>query len=400
MGGNITYMGTKRVLASAVADVVQRAQSGALLDAFSGMCAVGESVGPVRQIWSNDAQVFAASVARAVFTSRDIPQSPVTCAKIHAPHFAEQKVRLRESFDASIDVENELLAASSFEEFSRTLELLVAVQRRDAHNCALRSPHLFSKIYAANFFGVSQAIEIDAIIAAIKLAKARRQSTPDEVRWAFVALGRTLLKTANSTGHFAQYLKPKATNYKRYIALRRRPIWDEWLNSIALVSPVGSAQWRKENRAFNSDSLNLLPRLIRQKADVGVIYADPPYTDDQYSRFYHLLETMCLYDYPMVTGAGLYRSERFQTPFSLISKAPAALERLIYYSSRAGADLILSYPANGLVRQAGYSINQMLKKHFRKVETCFSLAHKHSTFGASKGAAQQSATEHLYLAKS
>ena len=28
----------------------------------------------------------------------------------------------------------------------------------------------------------------------------------------------------------------------------------------------------------------------------AIIYADPPYTDDQYSRFYHLYETALLYD--------------------------------------------------------------------------------------------------------
>ena len=31
--------------------------------------------------------------------------------------------------------------------------------------------------------------------------------------------------------------------------------------------------------------------------DVRVIYADPPYTRDHYSRFYHGLETLSLRDY-------------------------------------------------------------------------------------------------------
>ena len=45
MGINITYMGTKRSLAPAVSEVIADAQRGILLDAFSGMCSVGEAVG-------------------------------------------------------------------------------------------------------------------------------------------------------------------------------------------------------------------------------------------------------------------------------------------------------------------------------------------------------------------
>jgi adenine-specific DNA-methyltransferase len=64
MGVNISYMGTKRELAPAVADVVAQAKEGVMLDAFSGMCSVGELVAPARQVWNNDAQAFSAEVAR------------------------------------------------------------------------------------------------------------------------------------------------------------------------------------------------------------------------------------------------------------------------------------------------------------------------------------------------
>src|SRR5438552_9025287 len=83
MGVNISYMGTKRVLAESVSEVVAHAQKGILLDAFSGMCAVGEAVGHSRQIWNNDAQIFASQVAKAIFTSQDAPPSALECAEIH-----------------------------------------------------------------------------------------------------------------------------------------------------------------------------------------------------------------------------------------------------------------------------------------------------------------------------
>jgi adenine-specific DNA-methyltransferase len=96
----------------------------------------------------------------------------------------------------------------------------------------------------------------------------------------------------------------------------------------------------------------------------------------------------------------MYRPERFQTDFSLKSKAAHALTTLIATSARTGADLVLTYPKNGLALQAGFDVKSALKARFRRVETCYVIDHKHSTFGASKGAAQAQATEVIYLARS
>jgi adenine-specific DNA-methyltransferase len=400
MGVNITYMGTKRALASAVGEVIQRAQPGTLLDAFSGMCAVGEAVGDSRQIWNNDIQIFASSVARAVFVSRDPPLSPLDCGDLHFPRFKLQRDLLLRCFSKSIDAEADMIAATSYAAFEKKLAKLARTLPKEITEFRLRSPHLFAKTYAGNYFGVRQAIEVDAIVAALCDAKSKKRITADEFRWGTIALGRALLKVANSTGHFAQYLKPKPDNFRRYLSLRQRSLWAEWLSSLASLSPVGTAEWRKGNKAFNQDSLSLIPRLKRGGADVSVIYADPPYTDDQYSRYYHIFETLCLYDYPQVFGAGLYRADRFQTPFSVKSKASKALEQFIKRCAATGADLVLSYPTNGLVTESGIEVRSVLRRHFKRVEICHSMAHKHSTFGASKGPAKAAATELIYLARS
>lgn len=400
MGINITYMGTKRALASAVSEVISSAQAGTVLDAFSGMCSVGEAIGTTRQIWNNDIQVFASYVAKSLFVSRDPPLSALTCGDIHFEAFKRQQGRLSRNFAASIALENDLLETTTFKTFTTANAKLAKALRRDIVKSTTRSAHLFTTTYSGSYFGIRQAIEIDAVVYTIRESQIKAKLTVDEARWCVVALGRALLKIANSTGHFAQYLTPKASSYRRYLALRRRTVWSEWLSSLADMSPIGDASWRKSNKAYNQDSLKLLPRLANGKAEIGVIYADPPYTDDQYSRFYHLLETLCLYDYPKITGKGLYRSNRFQTPFSLTSKAAAALEKLIASASRTEADLVLSYPTNGLVRETGTDPRTILRKYFRRVEICHSMAHRHSTFGASKGSAHTDTTELIYLARS
>jgi adenine-specific DNA-methyltransferase len=400
MGANITYMGTKRALAAAVSDAIGHAQSGTMLDGFSGMCSVGAAVAITRPIWNNDIQVFASEVARALFVSRDPPLSPLSYGDLHFPRFSVQRERLSRIFNDSLAIEADLSMVSNYRVFENLRGKLARALSREIGRCRLRSPHLFTTTYSGTFFGIKQAIEIDSIVAALRDARCKSTISNDQLRWGTIGLGRALLKIANSTGHFAQYLKPKPETFRRYVRLRRRSGWAEWLESISTLCPIGDRTWRARNKVFNEDCLSLIPRLARNKSEVSVIYADPPYTDDQYSRFYHILETLCLYDYPTVHGAGLYRPNRFQTPFSLKAHASAALCALVEASARTGADLVLSYPANGLAMKSGIDIRALLRRHFKRVEVSRSMEHTHSTFGASKGFAQAQAIELIYLARS
>lgn len=85
---------------------------------------------------------------------------------------------------------------------------------------------------------------------------------------------------------------------------RRRSVWEEFLGALARLAAFGSQVWRAGNRAFQADALSLL-RDRERLADVRLVYADPPYTSDQYSRYYHIYETLILYDYPAARGRGL-----------------------------------------------------------------------------------------------
>jgi len=84
---NVSYMGTKRRLASTVSEVISVAPSGPVLDLFSGMCAVASAVGPARQVWCNDVQCFAAAVAAAFFTSTGGPSDSRAVVNRISCHF-------------------------------------------------------------------------------------------------------------------------------------------------------------------------------------------------------------------------------------------------------------------------------------------------------------------------
>jgi adenine-specific DNA-methyltransferase len=135
-----------------------------------------------------------------------------------------------------------------------------------------------------------------------------------------------------------------------------------------------------------------------KKPNVGVVYCDPPYTSDHYSRYYHIWETLVEYDYPEVAGVGRYRPDRFSTPFSIKSLAVGAMTRLVASASECGSDVVLSYPSNGLLYEAGGDPERILKDHFKHVKLALALDHNHSTFGASKGTAKALVREQVFIA--
>ncbi len=130
----------------------------------------------------------------------------------------------------------------------------------------------------------------------------------------------------------------------------------------------------RPHRVIRGDYRDVLDGL----SDVGVIYADPPYTRDHYSRFYHVLETLCLRDDPQVsttfeagpTSRGLYRSERHQSPFCIKSQAPGAFAEL--FAKARGVPLLLSYSPfvkDGHPRMMSIdAIAVLARQHYRAVE--------------------------------
>ena len=89
-----------------------------------------------------------------------------------------------------------------------------------------------------------------------------------------------------------------------------------------------------------------------------VVYADPPYFKEHYSRYYHVLNTLCLYDYPLPAinpqtknySIGRYRTERNVSDFGKRAKVIDAFERMINSCADKHAQLVISYSENSLVK--------------------------------------------------
>jgi adenine-specific DNA-methyltransferase len=129
-----------------------------------------------------------------------------------------------------------------------------------------------------------------------------------------------------------------------------------------------------------------------------VIYADPPYSRAQYSRYYHLLETLILYDYPRCESKGRYRQDRIQTDFSLKSKVAAAMTEFADAAANTGAGLYLSYPRNGLLSSTGIDVRDILRVHYKRVSVAARRPLQHSTMGAAPGMASHRVWEDVFYA--
>ena len=404
---NVSYMGTKRKIADRVAHIVAAQPPGPLLDVFAGMCAVSTAVAHERAVWCNDIQTFASEVATAFFTSPPLALSSDKVGSLAIPPFRYNADRLRDRFASELADENRTLSCDHVSRI-RTLEDRVpnvaADQVLDFERGTLAkrptaTPYrLFSITYSGGYFGLAQSIEIDSIRFAVDQLLADRSINEADHRWLCLALCQAASKVATTTGHFAQHMRANHYNCRRYVAQRRRRVWPEWLRAVFENHPIGTASKRRHNRVFRQDATKLLSDLQQDGTHPAVVYADPPYTRDQYSRYYHIYETLLRYDYPPSTGSGRYRPNRFRSPYSMKTRVGQAMVELISRCARLGSTLVLSYPESGMLPGSTTVLPALICEHFGRPPQVHSFVASHSSFGASKGRQNYTVQERIYVA--
>ncbi len=404
-------MGNKHLLASDVARVVaSEPKSGPLIDLFAGMCSIAAAVAPSkRAVWSNDVQEYAALVARCQLASQSSPVRASRLSALLTEGFISNLQELRTRFADPLRDEKTVLGGddpSSYRAIAdnwrhagcdedlatEAQELSTAPQSFPFRLCAITFAH--------GYFGLRQAIEIDSIRYAIAQAETEGKLDVDQGRWALLALLQAASICASTPGHFAQFLRPNSQASSRRIQKQRlRSLWALFLDAADDQLPFGTPSWRAKNEVHCADALALWPQLDKYDLDHAIVYADPPYGKDQYSRYYHVLETLVRYDYPSSSGSGRYRPDRFTTPFSLKTKVRSAFVSLFEEISKRGWTLVLSYPSNGLLHHVGsQSPDGLLKEHFSRVDQKIITPTLHSTLGGRHGKARMSVSEIVWLA--
>lgn len=396
----ISYMGSKRALAPQIAEIIEAQRPGPVLDVFCGTCAVADAIAARRPVWCSDLQEFATLIARAFFTYGALTGKGKRALRDLVEIARQHQRKLQAAYNQLLELERKYLHSESAKGLSKLEEFCFA----DAQSCDAgvdkRVPYeLFVSRYSASYLGVEQCIELDSIRFALDQATENKLISAADRHWILLGCCLAAYRCSATTGHFAQHLHCNSSNKSRYAKQRRRSIIDELLASVPNLTPSAPPAFRKLNRSIRGEALASLRRLASRNTKPSVVYADPPYTAEHYSRYYHFYETVILYDRPAVAGRGRYRADRQPSPFSFKSTAREALYELASAVSGLDATLILSYPSKGLLPAPKSDVLEILTGHFKNVTIEAEIPYQHSSLGASKGKSFYSATEILFRAK-
>ncbi|MDF2991439.1 MAG: site-specific DNA-methyltransferase [Microbacterium sp.] len=380
--------------------VSEAASTGRLLDLFAGMATVAESVSSSRPVVLNDAMHVAGVFARARFLDRTRTRDIDAVLGRLRPSYEAQADALRRAYALELAAEVAATRASKAElhaYMARSNHVANSPDRRRAARAAAQSSGadhygLTALYFSAGYFSLAQSVELDALRAAIDA-----DPVSDDRDWLLAAWLAAASAAINSPGHTAQFLSARTdSGYRRVLRSWGYDIRHEFVLALQRVRQLGTQNWRQENEVIVGNALALVSGAMPQS--LGVVYADPPYTRDHYSRFYHVYETLLRYDFPDAHGQGRTRSDGFLSDFSSRRRVAFAFHELFRGVRRWGVPLVVSYPSSGLLERVGDSVEGIARQHRFGVEVREHGA-QHSTMGGSRGASRVGAIERIYICR-
>ncbi len=391
----IRYMGTKRHLASHIQQIIAELRTtGRTVDLFSGIGAVSESLEGTTPIIANDLLQFTNCIARARFTMQPMFSAEQSLGLIY-PAYSAHLNQLAHQYRQLLRREAAVLARTAWQPLADYMADVPHVGSHESVRFAARSAssstgpdryQLTNLYFAGSYLSLRQAIQVDALRYAISVTD--HQNDIVISNW----LG-AVNDALNAPGHTANYIHAHSdSSAQRIRRAWRADIWALFARRMYSFRQVGSTAWRRLNRVTNMDARLVL----KSNYQFSVVYADPPYTKDHYSRYYHLYETLYLYDYPDSTGVGRYRGDRFVSDFSKKTAVSQAFTELFLLTAQREVPLVLSYPGSGLLYSAGSSVGDIANQYFDKVSVYNSPA-DHSTFGGRRGHSKKPAIESIYV---
>ncbi len=395
------YMGAKTRLVpdfiqGAVEDLI--APGDTVLDLCAGTSVVGRALSARYRIYANDVQRFSSVVASAYLLG---DASWVEALEYLDPEedlstaFEENFARLRELAPVAFEGEARLLpgviqelagrdAGDATEEYRDLLAHAPLSEEEASVNSSkwyqpladqygallserrqsggTRPYALMTLYYQGVYFGLKQSMVIDSLRAAIDAIPDSDPQAERKRDLYLAALVQACSTSTSGTSHFAQ---PRAVGRdSELLAVSRRRSIDIELEFYRALDAIrrewgGSPRFSPDNRVWNGTAGELIGADgPLAPGEVNLVYMDPPYTSDNYSRFYHVLETLVSYDYPELEMRGGHltkgrypaREHRFQSDFCKSERVEGAFREVVEASANLGAKLLVSYsPDSGLL---------------------------------------------------
>lgn len=372
----IHYLGSKLRLVAQIRQTLDELDpsNGRVVDLFSGSGTVSAALGISRPVTAVDIQEFSRVLCSAILRPQLLSHEVSTVFLKHVEGL-EVNEALTWAVAPMLQFESHCMSEASAGQHEELSELIQAgallsyqdsrnvrggadlrnaftstVDRLTRSNLAAGPASVITRFYGGVYFSFTQALEFDRILNAARLV-------PEEVRDVVsAAVVSTASEVVNSVGkQFAQPINLRTRGGHAKPHLIAKVLRDRSLSVLDAfkrwIARYGSLQMPAlGHQALRQDYGDFL---ASSRESICAIYADPPYTRDHYSRFYHVLETICLRDEPAVSRSnlgggglpsrGMYRAIRHQSPFSIKSQAAKAFEILFARARAFNVPLVVSY---------------------------------------------------------
>lgn len=373
----IHYLGSKLRILDTIGEAVNSVSpgNGRICDLFSGSGTVSRYFAHSRPVTAVDIQEYSRVLCSAVlmpvrfpFTGHELT-SRIKASKEYAvlldvfePLLSYERAATENAKHDDIDSLYDLITNGSVivaekgnlpesQELCSTIQSSLKLLNRAGLSNAVNT--MVTRYFGGLYFSVKQTICIDATLDYI-YTQINDTSMRNSLLAALLSTTSTIVNTVGK--QFAQPLqvldkngKPKRKLLKKILDDRAVSFWDsfeEWVDAYSALEPTPFSS----HEVLCLDFRDALKQL--KQTDISVVYADPPYTRYHYSRYYHVLETICLRDLPEISptfvgGAqlsrGIYREGRHQSPFCIRSKAGEAFDYLFAGVAELKVPFVLSY---------------------------------------------------------
>ena len=416
----IHYLGSKLRLVESIRQALLELDPGmgSVCDLFAGSGTVALALSNERNVVAADIQEYSRVICTALL--KPTPLDDATVKNLMTKIELSYK-RLEHCVEPMLEFERQAIekANTNPELLCDLIEsgtLLHNQQSDDALGRAIKETRLrmerdsealmATRYFGGVYFSYRQSLYIDCALNAIS------ELQPSMNETCLSALLSTASTIVNSVGkQFAQPMRPRRNDGTIKKHLISQMCRDRSLDAGKIFST-----WLARNRQIPSSGSHCILRgdyreVLASLNDVSVIYADPPYTRDHYSRFYHVLETLCLRDWPKVsttsltgdgpTSRGIYRSDRHQSPFCIKSQAPLAFKQLFEGVRKLGLPLLLSYSpyiTNGHPRlMTVEAVSKLAAEYYRHVQISPATPIAHSKLNKSELHLNASNTAEVFI---
>ncbi len=332
----IKYMGSKSKIMDFILDGINQVYDGrAVCDLFSGSGSLAGALGQQCVVHSNDIQNYSRVLAdtyNKAYFENDMPNADEIIIQAEGL-VLQHRIEFNLNYDKGISLK-------SFNRIENKQKKLID------HKFNYKW-HLFSKNYSGTWWSYEQCLWIDALR---QVAEKYKNKPYYSVILSSLMFG--MAYASQGTGHYAQYRDAKTqSSLKDILLYRTRSIKGYFIRKYEeITNYIPKSPILMPHRSTSLDYRECL-----EVFEGGTVYADPPYCFVHYSRFYHALETLVLYDFPTLQiqrgniVKGRYRESRHQSPFCIKSQVQRAFIDLFEGMKTSNSNMVLSYCNTGMI---------------------------------------------------